>query len=91
MNHLNLHADGLERYDVTGIEGYLSLAVDTGDGLFQMDIRRMPEAASHTMPPEPARAATREEGALVISRMFIECLAGPGRVERRGAPVGKRG
>lgn len=75
MRAIFLDEAGLEGYEVPGIEGYYSLAVETGDGLFQIDMRRMPEAASHTMPPEPARAATREEAALLVSRMFIACLA----------------
>lgn len=90
FNHLGMEAEGLVPYEVPGIEGYYTLRVPYADGIYQIDIRRLPEPASHTMPEMPAEAATREDAAVLMSRMFIACLAGQGRDERRGRPVGKR-
>lgn len=73
--HLGMDEGGLVPYEVPGIEGYYTLRVPHADGVFQVDIRRMPEAPSHTMPPEAGRAANREEAATVMSRMFIACMA----------------
>lgn len=75
MNHLALHPAGLAPYEIEGISGYYTLRVPYADGVFQIDIRRMPEPASHTHPPEPAAPATRDDAAVLMSRMFIACLA----------------
>ena len=90
MNHLNLNAGGLAPYEVPGIEGYYTLRIPYAEGIYQVDIRRMPEAATHTHPAQPAAAASRDDAAAIGSRMFIACLAGEGRQEMRGRPVGRR-
>lgn len=75
MEYLGMNAMGMVPYEVPGIVGYYTLRVPHGDGVFQVDIRKMPEEASHTMPPVEARAAERGEAACVMSRMFIACMA----------------
>ena len=90
MTHLGLDARGLVPYEVPGLDGYYTLRIPYAEGIYQVDIRRMPDPASHTMPEMPAEAASRDDAAAIGSRMFIACLAGEGRQEMRGRPVGRR-
>lgn len=80
MEYLEMNVLGLEPYEVPGIEGYLTLRVPHADGVFQIDIRKMPEPACHALLPEEARAATGDEAAAVIGKMFKAMMAPDGEV-----------
>lgn len=70
MGHLNLNGNHLRRYERPGVIGWTCLEVKIGDEVYQATFRRM-SAKCHTMPDEPAAAASLTECAEVAARIFI--------------------
>lgn len=79
MNGLEMNPRGMAAFELPGIGNYYSLLVPHAEGVFQIDVRRVAEPASHTMPPEDARPATAAEALSVMGKIVVACLGAAGR------------
>lgn len=80
MASVTLNAGSLRQFELPGFVSHLSLLVRMGDEEFQVDFSARPAPAGFVSLAEPARAASLEEAAEVVGRLFC-AIAGQAAAE----------